>query len=208
MVVLRSLLYVGIVVAVVASWYLSHRSKTTATVPFEPEQTLDPAAPEALVAALDHPRWQVRLEAVKALADPADAASLNRLLAMLADPVLEIRDAAATQIARFGDGAIAPLEQILATGKLNTREAAIMTLCHIGSPATLAPLVHVLAKDESAWIRIPAAQQLGVLGGGQAIAALTQALADPHPEVVRAARAALSLHPPQASDPIDEHLMS
>jgi HEAT repeat protein len=45
---------------------------------------------------------------------------------------------------------------------------------------------------ESAWVRSPAAQALGQLGGDEALHALIHWLSDTHPDVKQAVRAALA----------------
>ncbi len=179
MILLRGLLYLGFVIVIVAGWYLNKRKELSA----KPEIILD--TPEAIVAALDNPRWIVRLKAVEALCDENDPQALNHLLDMLHDRVIDVRDAAAAGIVAYGTEAIPRLARVLETGKLNAREAAVKALCDISTEETVDVLAKALREDESAWVRMPAAQGLGVIGGEKASFALLTALEDPHPDVVQ-----------------------
>lgn len=184
MVLLRSLLYIGFVVAVVGGWYLN-RMKESRTEHRTPETEINLDTPDAMIAALDNPRWKIRLQAVEALYNENNPQALQHLIDMLDDPVLDVREAAASGIVAYGTEAVPRLAQVLETGKLNAREAAVKALCDIGTGATVDVLAKALQEDESAWVRIPAAQGLGAIGGEKATIALQNALHDPHSDVVQ-----------------------
>ena len=195
MVLLRGLLYVGFVAAVIVGWYFNKRREarpihnTT-----EPEINLDTL--EAIIDALDSQRWTIRLKAVEALCNDNNPQTLQHLVDMLEDPVLDVRDAAASGIVAYCTEAVPMLAQVLETGKLNAREVAVKALCDIGTDATVDVLAKALREDESAWVRIPAAQGLGAIGGEKASSALRSALDDPHPDVVQTVQKILKRHTP------------
>ena len=190
MALLRSLIYIGFIVAVIASWYFNKKKNSRKTL-HTPEQTRTLDTPEAIAAARKDPHWKIRLMAVQAHHTIDDPDRLQSLLDMLDDPVLAVREAAADGIQQYGDDAVAGLATVLKTGKLNAREMAVKTLCDIGSVATVDILANALYEDESDWVRIPAAIGLQQLGGDQATSVLTQALSDANQDVVRAAEAAI-----------------
>ena len=205
MVLLRGLLYIGFVVAVVAGWYLNRKKAArTEYSTTEPEINLDTL--EAIIGALDSQRWTIRLKAVEALRNENNPQTLQHLVDMLEDPVLDVRDAAVSGIVTYGTQAVPRLAQVLETGKLNAREAAVKALCEIGTDATVDVLAKALQEDESAWVRIPAAQGLGAMGGEKASFALLSALDDPHPDVVQTVETILHQNAPLSAQDRDESL--
>lgn len=157
------------------------------------QQTWPPRryAPTTLQAALDHPSWQVRLEAVQSLAAQHDPAQLRHLLAALDDEDPDVRETALDGLIDCGPAAIPGLLELLREGALDAREAAVRGLIALRDPAAIGGLAAALEHDSSAWVRIPAAQGLGQLGGQMAVAALARALQDKHPDVAQAARTSL-----------------
>lgn len=193
MALMRGLIYIGFVVAVLVSWYVNNNrkvSKPHQTHASQPEIIF--TTPDDITKALEHTRWSIRLAAVETLRRQDDTPQrLQYFIDRLDDPVIDVREAAVAGIIAYENEALPHLAQVLNTGKLDAREAAVKALCEIGTPETSPILVNALQQDESAWVRIPAAQGLGQMGGAQALKALRAALDDTHLDVAQAAREAL-----------------
>lgn len=194
---LRGLMYLGFVVAVVAGWVFNRqrnkKSKSDIKSTLQHKQSLP------LDMALVDPNWTVRLQALQSLIEDHTQNILDTLLGFLADSALDIRQLAMDELATYGNEAIGGLGQILSTGDLTARESAIQVLLKIGTPATSPILINSLMFDESAWVRVPAAQGLGIIGGEDATEALIRSLKDTHPDVQDAVHQALEhIGTPQA----------
>lgn len=190
MILFRSLLYIGFVIAVLVGWYFNGRKQSYTDLPSTDLETpLDTS--EAIDIALKQPHWKTRLLAVEQLRNGDSPQAFPHLIAMLDDPVFDVRQAAAQGIIHYADEAIPHLADVLEMGRLNAREMAIKTLCAIGTDATVDVLAKALQNDESAWVRIPAAEGLGAIGGEKALFALLNALDDEHPDVVKTVESAL-----------------
>lgn len=142
-------------------------------------------------AALQDSHWQTRLQAVQEISAQPSAENLGLLLSMFSDADSDVREAAAAGVERYGPDALDGLHVILSTGNLNAREMAVHSLYKLEDSHSTPALSNALLHDESAWVRIPAAQTLGKLGGDEALKTLIQALSDTHPDVKQAVRTAL-----------------
>lgn len=193
MAALRSLIYVGFAFVMIAAWFVNQRKRSNLP-DYGADSKVEVDTSKFTGEGIAHPQWRHRLKAVEVLRTQEHSAdTLNTLIRLLDDTVFDIREAAAVGIVQYGNAAIPGLAQVLAIGKLDTRETAIQTLCKIGTPETIPVLIRALQEDESAWIRIPAAIGLGEIGGEAASAALSTALEDPHPDVVAATKTALNI---------------
>ncbi len=178
----------GMILVTMVGWYMSRRRNKPK--PVEPLPEVPQSATEITSDTLKHSNWTVRQQALNTLLqDPPDDI-LDTLLEMLDDPVIDIRTLASDALVAYGDEALAGIENILKNNKLESRESAMQTLLKIQTPATLPILIGAL-HDESAWIRVPAAQGLGQLGDDEAYQALLLAQNDSHPDVVKAVNQAL-----------------
>ena len=194
---LRSLLYVGFIVAVVVGWY-TNRRKGSGTAQHPQSKSLL-KMPESINDALNHSTWMIRLQALQTLLEDPTTNIIDTLLKMLADPIPDIRSLASAELVAYGEEALEGLNEILDTNNLSARESVIQTLVAMHSSVTIPLLVKALLHDESAWVRTPAAEGLGAIGGEEASGALIRALGDTHPEVLKAVRQALqSIGSPEA----------
>jgi HEAT repeat protein len=170
-VLMRGGIYILFIVGAAVGWFLKRRQRTKAGQ----AQTVVSASTVEPANALQHPQWQVRLNAVQQLAEQKQPENLSRLIAMLNDSDSDVRDAAVEAVAAYGASAVANLSALLKEGHLNSREAAARALGMIGDPAAAPALMNAL-EDESVWVRIQAANALGGLGTGEAVNALAKAL--------------------------------
>jgi len=138
----------------------------------------DPAARGALVAALKHKAPTVRQWAAATLGTRREARAIGPLLALLDDPVADVRSSAARALGRIEDDEHRACKR----------------------------LIGVLAGDADPHVRAAAAWALGQLGSGHepAIDALLKALDDPKPVVRQRAAQALGmdLKAPRAVEPL------
>lgn len=189
MAIFRSVMYLGFIAVAVAGWFFKRQSKVSHSTSIQ-APTLQNNAPINLQAALKDARWQIRLEAVQAIRENQTPENLKLLLSMLLDPDSDVSEAVIAGVAEYGHDALEDLQHIFQTGNRVSREAVLKTLLQLQDPASQSILIAAL-HDESAWVRIPAAQTLGILGGEEAQTALIQALTDEHPDALKAVRTAL-----------------
>jgi len=188
----RSLMYIGLVIAVIVGWISQRKPKSSKKDPFQQGSALHPDDPVRLQAALQDNHWQRRLEGIRVLCDHPSPHSLEQLLLLCADPVNDVREAAAHGIRVYGHKALDRLHDMLRNGNLDGRETAVHLLLELQSPESQPIFIDVLRNDESAWVRIPAVQALARFGDDDAEIALIEALHDPHSGVVGAVRLALT----------------
>lgn len=179
----------AMILVTMVGWYMSRRRNRPQPIAPLPEVPQD--ASEITENTLHHSNWTVRQQALSTLLEDPSANNLDTLLEMLDDPVIDIRTLVSEALIPYGDEALAGLEAILKNKQLTTRESAMQTLLAIQTPATRPLLIDALQHDESAWVRIPAAQGLGQIGGDEAYQALLIARSDSHPDVVKAVNQAL-----------------
>ncbi|MFF7128390.1 fumarate reductase/succinate dehydrogenase flavoprotein subunit [Streptomyces sp. NPDC008240] len=151
-------------------------------------------------AALDDPDIPVRIEAVRALVS-VDAA--EPLAGASNDPSREVRVAVAKALAAVSPAPLDPRARESLTGALDrltedadplVRGAALGALATPGCPAPLAARA-VAALSDPAWqVRAGAATALSVAPADSAVPALAKAVADPNPDVRKAAVLALTRH--------------
>lgn len=100
---------------------------------------------------------------------------------------------AARWLGRYGGAAgREPLLDALSHRAGQVRAASLLALADLKDRQTIPAIAGRLAQDESTMVREAAAQALGRLGGGAAVAALQAALADPKAKVRKAAAASLA----------------
>ncbi|MFI8240642.1 fumarate reductase/succinate dehydrogenase flavoprotein subunit [Streptomyces sp. NPDC085866] len=151
-------------------------------------------------AALDDPDIPVRIEAVRALVS-VDAA--EPLAGAANDPSREVRVTVAKALAAVSPAPLDRQARELLTGALDrltedadplVRGAALGALATPGCPAPLVARA-VAALSDPAWqVRSGAATALSVAPADSAVPALAKALADPNPDVRKAAVLALTRH--------------
>lgn len=149
--------------------------------------------PRLFVAAARDPDPGVRLEAARALEGNPDAAAVEALVDLLADPEEEVVDAAAESLAEILDPAAGPVLLKRLPAQMGQGRAAILAaLKKLRQPQALVPALESL-EDTRPSVRREAVGVLAYLKDPAALPALThRASADPDPEVRRAAAGALS----------------
>ncbi len=179
----RGLIYVVFVAVVAVGWLLRRRRMHAR--PSRRDVVAENL--KAVGGALDHPRWQLRLAAVRALGNHPDADLLPRLAVMLGDPDSDVRDAVVEILSTSGAAVRVEIVHELQEGRLDARIAAARVLRNLADPGAIPALMTALRNDESAWVRIPVAQALGKFHTDAVIDALAAALDDPQADVAAAA---------------------
>jgi HEAT repeat protein len=179
---LRGGIYILFVIGVVAGWLLKRRQRDSSSQgrAAAPDHTAEPAN------ALQHPQWQMRLQAVRQIAGQREQNNLPLLLPMLNDQDSDVREAAIEAVAVFGASALPDLFIILREGQLHSREAAAR-LCGLAGDLAAVPMLTDALNDESAWVRLQAAHSLGRLGSASAARALDKSLQTETDSAVRQA---------------------
>lgn len=173
-ILMRGGIYILFIIGAAVAWFLKRRQRANTN------QVMISADPIEPLDALRHPYWQMRLEAVQELAQRKQPEDLSHLITMLNDTDSDVRDAAVEGVGAYGAVAVPYLSTLLADGHLRSREAAARALGLIGDAGALPALINAL-NDESAWVRIQAANALGQLETNEeALSALAQALEIEH----------------------------
>lgn len=135
-------------------------------------------------AALDDPDHRVRIEGVRALVSLDDRAAIA---AAATDPNREVRIAVAQGLATIGDGGAEIVRALSGDRDPLVRAAALAAFA--GTGVDTADIGTCLAAlRDSAWqVRVGAARGLAAAEPADAVAALSDALADPHLDVRKAA---------------------
>jgi len=130
------------------------------------------------LACLGDPDWRVRKVATQQLAARAsEAAVLDALVAALADGENPgRRNSAAEALVRAGARAVPQLVAALDSRDPDLRKLAVDALARLDDARSAAPLAARL-RDPDANVRAAAAEALGSVGGGGAVAALFEAAA-------------------------------
>jgi len=133
-------------------------------------------AADALCAALDDDRHEVRAEAAAALGDLGDPRGVPALARRLTDGDAAVRQCAAIALGtlRHPDG-FAPLETALREGPADTRFQAASSLAEIDPPRAYDPLVAALGDDDPQ-VLSAIALALGAIGDGRAAGPLARLL--------------------------------
>ena len=135
-----------------------------------------PAGSAALFAALEHPVYaDVRRVAVDLLGRKGSREAVPLLVAALADPDMNVVEAAQAALTRFGPPVIPALAAVLTGSDRMQRRAAVFVLAAIGTRAAVPGLITVLKMRD--WlISRTAAVALGRIGDARAIPELKAAL--------------------------------
>lgn len=147
-------------------------------------------------AALDDPDHRVRIEGVRALVSLDDR---EAIAAAATDPNREVRIAVAHGVATIGDGGAEIVRALSGDRDPLVRAAALAAFAGTGvDPADIGTCLAALR--DSAWqVRVGAARGLAAAEPADAVPALSDALADPHLDVRKAAVLTLAtwnLHEP------------
>jgi hypothetical protein len=148
---------------------------------------------------LRSPDYARRRAAFERTLEAGEALRAPRLVArLLADPSPLLRRDAARLAGEAGFEALA--RAALDDAAAPVRRAAAFALGRSSEPASLARLLQALAQDDSPWVRAAAAHaaEQAAPARPQVVDGLLRALADPHPFVGQAARAALDEVPPRS----------
>ncbi|MEV6772497.1 fumarate reductase/succinate dehydrogenase flavoprotein subunit [Nocardia sp. NPDC051030] len=145
-------------------------------------------------AAVD-PDHRVRIEAVNALVSLDDWSPLTTAAH---DDNREVRISAARGLATIGLGGAETIRTLTGDRDPLVRAAALTALARLGTPED-APTLTAALKDSAWQIREGAARGLPAVGPELAAEPLTTALADPHPDIRKAAVLTLSTWPESES---------
>ncbi|HKP85424.1 MAG TPA: HEAT repeat domain-containing protein [Blastocatellia bacterium] len=134
-----------------------------------------PRAVDKLIDALSDSNATVRSAAVKALGETSSERALTPLLSMLKDESSALRSQAAAALARLGQVALTGLIGSLRDNRPYVRQLAAEALGDIGSKEAVAPLVELIAADQSG-ARAEAIEALGKIGDPAAIGPILSAM--------------------------------
>ncbi len=135
---------------------------------------------------------RVRVHAAKAIAEIGDAASATLLGQALADPVPDVRYAAAEAFDDLHDLETAPpaLIEAARSSDERLRKIAGLSLAEIHDPASLDALIGLVDSPDRD-VREKVAEALGEIGSPKASAGLLRLMKDADPRVRRAATESL-----------------
>lgn len=138
-------------------------------------------------ALMSHRAIEIRSLATTVLGQAGGDTAVEGLLRALQDDEPVVRFIAMEHLGRLGDRrAAAPLARLLNTNRWSVRARVIRTLGAIVCPESVAALSGVLANDDSATVRLEAANALGRQGRG-AISVLREAVSNDDDADVRSA---------------------
>lgn len=119
---------------------------------------------EGLVAALDHTDPDIQYEAVEALGEIRDPATVAPLIALFtADGYTAVRWKVAEALAKIGTPAVDPLIAALSHPDDDVRWKAAVALGEIRDPRAVGPLIRLLS-DPDRFVKGRAALALGMIG--------------------------------------------
>ncbi|MBD3320015.1 MAG: hypothetical protein GF350_02865 [Chitinivibrionales bacterium] len=152
----------------------------------------NPAAEQILHAALNHPGYRVRKNAVVALGNRKDTSAVEKLIAMLNDTSSYIRRDAIIALGKIGSSrAIGPLVAIIESVPGQTSQhfdetavwkAAVMNCGALKAGKAVAPLIRILSDTSLMQLRCFAAHALGEIGDSSAVKPLIACLDEKPPE--------------------------
>jgi HEAT repeat protein len=134
-----------------------------------------PRSINKLIEALSDSNASVRSAAVKALGETQSPAAVTPLLALLRDESGALKSQAAAALARLGPVALPSLVSSLKDNRPSIRQLAAEALGDIGSKEAVAPLIELIATDQSG-ARPEAIEALGKIGDPKAIAPILSAM--------------------------------
>lgn len=166
---------------------------------------IGPASLAPLTLVLGHPSFIVRRRAALTLAlfGPQAQHAAPDLVGLLADPYGDVHDAAEKALMQIGDPAIPALAAGLKSSASGNREVVMTTLGRMG-PKAVPILIVRLQKDDNAFIRVSAAEALGLVqpASSDVQEALIRALSDLEENVRGAAADSLGQLKPPATGAI------
>ena len=200
-ILMRGGIYILFIIGVVVSWLMKRNPKK-----YTPSNSIPAETPTDIHQALLSRDWRIRLSAVEALGKNQHPEDISLLCRYLNDTDADVREAAATSLAAYGAIAVGALDVVLQNGSTNSREMAVKALALIGNDEALHYLARAMLHDESAWIRIPAAQALAAQNDAKWTETFIRALHDSHKDVYQVAAEALqSIGTADALMAITEH---
>jgi HEAT repeat protein len=156
----------------------------------------------SLEVGLDHGDEMVRFWSLGVLSEVPVAAARPRLVALLGDPLVRIRAAAAFALgAQRSPEVVAPLIQALTDADVNVRFEAATALGRVPDPRSLEPLV-TASQDGDEDVRRAACESLGALNDDRARPALVERLNNDKKAIVRG-HAAIGLGMMKAAAALD-----
>jgi HEAT repeat protein len=137
-------------------------------------------AVEALIAALNDKRREVRYLAVLTLGKIGDSRAVEALIATLKDPDIDypkVGKEAAAVLRKFGEASVKPLIAALNDRHRSVRYGAAKVLGEIGDPQAVEPLIAALT-DEDSFVRRGMVSALGEFHDPRSVEPLISALTD------------------------------
>jgi HEAT repeat protein len=131
----------------------------------------DPASSMGLIAALNDPHPEVRLNAAHALHQMPQAEAVNDLTRLLLDTDWRVRKAATAALIRIGVAAVPALRRLLQSDMVGDKRVAIGVLGHIGDTSVVDDLLPYV-QHPSEGIRAVCVIALGQLRAAEAVSAL------------------------------------
>jgi HEAT repeat protein len=188
-ILMRGGIYILFIIGVVVSWLMKRNPKKYTPPDFIPTETAETDIHQALQSR----DWRMRLWAVEELGKNQQPDNIRLLCRYLDDNDADVRETVATSLTVYGAEAVAAISTVLQHGTTNSREMAVKALALIRTDEALHHLAQAMLHDESAWIRIPAAQTLAAQNDAKWTEAFANLLKDNHKDVYQVAADALQL---------------
>jgi HEAT repeat protein len=153
--------------------------------------TASKQAIEKVVEALSDSNANVRSAAVRSLGESASEIAVPHLMALLRDESSALRAQAAASLGRLGHLSLPSLVSALKDPKPSVRQLAAEALGDIGSKDAVAPLIELIASDQSG-ARPEAIEALGKIGDPAAVGPILSVMRTGSPSVRKRAIRALS----------------
>lgn len=155
---------------------------------------------DKVVEALSDSNANVRSAAVRSLGESASEIAIPRLMALLRDESSALRAQAAASLGRLGQLSLPSLVFALRDSRPSVRQLAAEALGDIGSKDAVAPLIELIASDQSG-ARPEAIEALGKIGDPAAVGPILSVMRTASPSVrKRSIRALSSFRDPRSID--------
>ncbi len=137
----------------------------------------DPAAADALTAALDDDYWAVRAHVGWALANIGGDKAVDALITLFNDTIMEVQREAVSAMASLGPVAVPALIACLKDERWRVREQAAKTLGLLKAPDAV-PSLMLVCRDRDGAVKSAAAATLGRIGDARAVPVLIKLFKD------------------------------